>query len=184
MKLLVFAASHRVESANRKLAKLAATHLEAHGIGIDFAEYGEFDMPIYNDESAMSGVPDIAQSFAKRIGKADGLIICSPEYNWSYPGSLKNIIDWTSRIRPNPAAAKTALLMSATPGARGGIVGMNHLRTPLESLQMYVFPRMFPLGGAHDAHDGHGGLSDEKIRRQFVTLLDEYVTFTKKLAGI
>lgn len=181
MKLLVFAASHRTESVNRKLAKLAATHLEAHGIGIDFAEYAEFDMPMYNDETASRGVPEFAQGFAKRAGKADGIIICSPEYNWSYPGSLKNIIDWTSRIKPSPVAGKTALLMSATPGGRGGVLCLNHLRGPLESVQMYVFPRVFSLGNALNAHDGHGALSDEKTRRQFTTLLDDYVIFTRKL---
>jgi NAD(P)H-dependent FMN reductase len=95
MRLLVFAASHRPESANRKLARLAADHLQAQGAIIDFAEYAEFDMPIYNDGTAAHGVPEVAQSFAKRAGRADGIVLCSPEYNWSYPGSIKNIIDWT-----------------------------------------------------------------------------------------
>jgi NAD(P)H-dependent FMN reductase len=78
-------------------------------------------------------------------------------------------------------AGKTALLMSATPGARGGIVGLNHLRTPLESLQMYVFPRMFPLGNAQDAHAADGSLAHEKTHRQFTGLLDDYIGFTRKL---
>jgi NAD(P)H-dependent FMN reductase len=183
MKLLVFAASHRAESANRKLAKLAAAHLEKQGAQVDFAEYAEFDMPIYNDETAASGVPDSAQSFARRASKTNGVVLCSPEYNWSYPGSIKNIIDWTSRLKPNPVAGKTVLLMSATPGARGGIVGLNHLRTPFDALQMYVFPRVFPLGHAHNAHETDGGLADAKTHRQFVTLLDEYIGFTTKLTA-
>ena len=78
MKLLAFAASHRKDSYNRKLAKLAATHMESQGAAVDFAEYAEFDMPVYNDEVATGGVPNVAQCFAKRASTCDGIIICSP----------------------------------------------------------------------------------------------------------
>ncbi len=183
MKLLIFAASHRPESVNRKLAKLAAAHVVAQNIDVDFAEYSEFDMPIYNDEIARSGVPDIAQSFAHRASKADGIVICSPEYNWSYPGSLKNIIDWTSRLKPNRLAGKTALLMSATPGSRGGIIGLNHLKTPLEALQLFVFPKVFPLGYTEQAFDAEHCLSDKKQRESFLSMLDDYILFTRKLCA-
>ncbi len=181
MKLLIFAASHRPDSFNRKLAKLAAAHLAAKGANVDFAEYGEFDMPFYNDETcAKSGVPDIAQSFAIRAANADGIVICSPEYNWSYPGSLKNIFDWTSRITPTPLAGKTALLMSATPGSRGGITGLTHLKTPLEALQLFVYPKLFPLGNTESAFDTGSNLADPKQRQAFTSLLDGYSIFTQK----
>ncbi len=183
MRFLILAASHRADSANRRLAKLAAAHMESLEHGVDFAEYTELDAPLYNDELATThGVPAAAQAFAKRAANADGVIISSPEYNWSYPGSLKTIIDWTSRLQPNPVAGKTALLMSATPGMRGGVLGLSHLRAPLEALQMVVFPRFFLLGNAHNAHDAEGGLSNEKLRRQFTDLLNDYAVFTRKLA--
>jgi NAD(P)H-dependent FMN reductase len=184
MKLLVFAASHRLDSFNRKLAKLAATHMAAKGATIDFAEYGEFDMPIYNDASyTKDDVPDIARSFAKRAGKADGIILSSPEYNWSYPGSLKNILDWTSRLKPAPLTGKAVFLMSATPGSRGGIVGLTHLKLPIEALHMFVYPKMFPLGHAELAFDASGNLADAKQQQAFTLLLDGYRVFVQKFTG-
>lgn len=184
MKFLVFAASHRPESDNRKLAKLAASQLAAKHITVDFAEYAEFDMPVYNDVTATtSGVPDIAQSFAKRAASANGIIIATPEYNWSYPGSLKNILDWTSRLKPNLLTGKTALLLSATPGSRGGILGLSHLKSPLEALALYVFPKAFPLGMAHTAFTADGTLAHEKQQRQLATIIDDYITFTRKLGA-
>lgn len=182
MKFLIFAASHRNGSYNRKLAGLAAAHMESQGINVDFAEYAEFDMPVYNDEVATSGgIPDIAQRFAERAGKCDGIIICSPEYNWSYPGSLKNIIDWTSRLKPNLLAGKTVLLMSATTGGRGGISGLAHLKTPLEAISLFVFPRVFALPHADTAFDGKGALANARQQQLFIALLDSYTDFTRKL---
>lgn len=182
MKLLVFAASHRPESHNRKLAKLAAAHAVLHGMAVDFAEYSEFDMPVYNDTQAHQGIPEQCRIFGERAAKAHGIILSTPEYNWSYPGSLKNIIDWTSRMHPMPLAGKTALLLSATTGARGGIMSLNHLKTPLEALQMYVFPRAFPLSHSETAFAGDA-LADERKNRQITSMIEEYVTFMRKLAN-
>jgi chromate reductase, NAD(P)H dehydrogenase (quinone) len=182
MKLLVFAASHRAESYNRKLAALSAEYLTSKNVTVDFAEYADFDMPVYNDVVATDNVPVPARVFAHRAANAEGILVCSPEYNWSYPGSLKNIIDWTSRITPAPLKGKTALLMSATPGARGGILGLNHLKTPFEALQMFVFPKMFPLPEAQKAF-GTSGLSESKKQQQLLSILDDYVTFTSRLTN-
>jgi chromate reductase, NAD(P)H dehydrogenase (quinone) len=183
MKLLVMAASHREDSLNARLATLAARHLESKGITIDLARYASFDMPVYNDAVAEGGaLPDIVQSFGKRAAGAQGMVICSPEYNWSYPGSLKNIIDWTSRMKPSPLAGKTALLMSASTGSRGGITGLTHLKTPLEAMQMFVFPRVFALGTAQTAF-GPEGLSDQKQQALFISLLNDYVVFANKLVA-
>ncbi|MDE3015381.1 MAG: NAD(P)H-dependent oxidoreductase [Pseudomonadota bacterium] len=182
MKFLIFAASHRKESYNRRLAKLAAAHMKSQGARVDFAEYAEFDLPVYNDEIAVSGgVPEAALCFAERAAKCDGIILASPEYNWSYPGSLKNIIDWTSRVKPNRLAGKTALLMSATTGGRGGITGLAHLKTPLEAISFFVFPRVFPLPHADTAFDGKGALADAQKQQLFTGLLNGYTDFTRKL---
>lgn len=181
--LLVFAASHRPESYNRKLASAAAKIALAHNAKVDFAEYAEFDMPIYNDhEASQNHIPTAAQSFLARANKADGIIIATPEYNWSYPGSLKNIIDWTSRQDIAELKHKTVLLLCATPGPRGGIVGLDHLRSPLAALHLHIFNRAFPLGHCQQAFDAEGNLAD-KPRHQLETIVTDYVTFTRKLSN-
>ena len=179
MKSLIFAASHRLESYNRKLAQHSARYLSSKSVDVDFAEYAQFDMPLYNDAIEM---PEIGHVFGKRAASVDGIIISAPEYNWSYPGSLKNIIDWTSCIEPNPLKGKTVFLMSATPGLRGGILGMNHLKAPMEALQLYVFNRVFPLGNCHEAFDAQDTLL-AKHSDSLHGMLDDYVTFTEKLSN-
>ncbi len=180
MRFLVFAASHRPESHNRKLAMYAANYLRGiPDVEIDYADYGEFDMPGYN---GTIDFPESAHSFAARAQHVNGIIISSPEYNWSYPGSLKNIIDWTSCFNPNPIAGRTVMLMSATPGMRGGILGMDHLKTPLESIQLHVFHRMFALGNSHQAFTASNDLMP-RFAEQLNPMLQDYVTFTRKLTN-
>lgn len=183
MKLLTFAASHRPASYNRMLARIAAEMAREKGASVDFAEYEAFDMPLYNDAEVDKGFfPDSARSFAHRMDTAQGVIISSPEYNWSYPASLKNIIDWTSRIGGSPLNGKTVLLLCATPGQRGGIVCLNHLRPPFEALGMVVFNKAFPLGRCKEAFDAGGQLVDATHTKQLSGMVGDFVTFTGKLS--
>lgn len=181
MKFMVFAASHRPESLNLKLAKLAAQNLGSANVEVDFADYSEFDMEIYNDTLA-DNQPQSTLSFAKRAVSADGIIIAMPEYNWSFPGSLKNIIDWTSLIKPNPLSGKTALLMSATTGARGGITGLQQFKSPLEAQHMFVFHKVFPLAHAQNAFSENGELQDKAQQELFFNIIKDYIGFTKKIS--
>ena len=114
MKFLAFAASHRPDSLNRHLVTLATKQI---GSNVDIAEYGELDMPVYNDLES-DNPPKAVLDLAKRLEQVNGVIIATPEYNWSVPGSLKNIIDWLSVLKPAPLTGKTALLMAASPGTR------------------------------------------------------------------
>ncbi len=181
MKLLAFAASHRPESLNYKLVKLAAKQAQELGAYVEIAEYGKFDMPIYNDTQS-DNPPAVTSKFAEKCQDMDGIIIAMPEYNWSYPASLKNIIDWTSLITPAPLAGKTVLLMSATTGARGGIAGLQHIKSPLEALHLFVFHKVFPLSHAQNAFAEDGELKDQKQQELFFTIIKDYISFTKKLS--
>ncbi len=182
MKLFAFAASHRKDSVNRKLVNIAvhmAKEQEAH---IDVVEYGAFDAPIYDDETYADHVlPASAQKFVNHLQEAQGIIIASPEYNWSFPGSLKNIIDWASVVSPNPFAGKTALLLSASPSLRGGAQGLIQLRVPLEHLGMFVFPRIFALSRAETAMNGDGAFNDAKLTGELTQLVTEFCATTKAL---
>jgi chromate reductase, NAD(P)H dehydrogenase (quinone) len=180
MQLLVFAALHRKQSINRKLATIAASIAKDSGAVIDFSEYGTFDMPIYDDEMFdKNELPDSATRFVTHLKKADGIILSSPEYNWSFPGSLKNIIDWASVVTPNPFAGKTALLLSASPSLRGGAQGLVHLKVPLAALGVFVFPRVFTLARAGEALDGKGGFKIAKLHEELKHLVRDFLAMTK-----
>lgn len=161
MKVLAFAASLRQESLNRRLIRLAAELARHHGAEVDLAQFREFDMPLFDgDLNAQIGLPDGAKMLERRIRAADALLLAVPEYNYSIPGTLKNAIDWVSRARPMPFRGKSVYLMSASPGAIGGIRGLWQTRIPLEGCGALVFPDMFALSHAAEAFDAEGKLRD------------------------
>lgn len=168
VRVLVFAASLRADSINKRLASLAATVIERLGATVDFASMREFDGPSYDgDVEALGGLPDGAQTLRARLDSANAFVIVSPEYNASMPGVLKNAIDWVSRVKPQPFNMRHGLLMSASPSMVGGNRGLWALRVPLEHLGARIYPDMFSLAQAHNGFADDGGLADERLQVRF-----------------
>ena len=142
----------------------------------------EFDVPIYDgDLEAAQGMPDGAKAFQARLTASDAFIIASPEYNGSMPGGLKNLIDWTSRFRPQPFDGRHGLLLSASPSLVGGNRGLWALRVPFEHLGARIFPDMFSLSMAHKAFAGDD-LSDAALRARFDKTVQAFLSLAEAAA--
>jgi NAD(P)H-dependent FMN reductase len=167
LNVLVFAASLREESLNRKLAALAARVAQQAGASVDLASMRDFEVPLYDgDLETAQGVPSGAQELRRRLLASDAFILSSPEYNASMPGTIKNLIDWASRFRPQPFDGRHGLLLSASPSFAGGNRGLWALRMPLEHLGARIFPDMFSLAMAQKAFAGDD-IADEALRARF-----------------
>ncbi|WMJ73007.1 NADPH-dependent FMN reductase [Cytophagaceae bacterium ABcell3] len=168
VKVLIFAGSLKNNSINKKLASLAAFIVERNGGIVDFADLSEFDCPSYNQDLEVDEFPQGAKALLGRLNANDAFMISSPEYNFSMPGVLKNIIDWVSRFRPQPFNEKHGLLMSASPSMAGGNRGLWSLRIPLEHLGGHIYPHMFSLALAHEAFSDNGSrLNNETLQIRF-----------------
>ena len=179
LKVLIFAASLRGESLNRKLAELAARVAEQYGATVDLASMRDFDLPLYDgDVEAANGIPQGAEELRSRLLATDAFVVSSPEYNGSMPGTIKNLIDWTSRFRPQPFDGRHGLLMSASPSLAGGNRGLWALRMPLEHLGTRVFPDMFSLSMAHKAFAGEE-LADPTLRTRFEKNLEAFLSLAE-----
>ena len=184
LRLLAFAASLRRESWNRKLLGLAVDLAREAGAEVDVAEFREFDMPLYDaDLLTVSGIPAGASELARRLGAVHGLLLASPEYNFSLPGTLKNAIDWVSRVRPVPLRGKTALLLAASNGQVGGIRGLWQLRIPLEGLGVLVYPDMYTLPWADKAFGPDGKLIEPERQARLASMVRGYLAVARKLAA-
>jgi len=178
----MMAASLRRGSYNKKLIRIAAAHCRAAGADVDLAELDEFAVPLYNfDDEQATGMPDGAQRFAARLAEANGLVLASPEYNNSVPGTIKNLIDWVSRIRPLPFKGKHALLLSASPSLVGGNRGLWALRVPLEVLRVITFPTMFSLAQAGQAFTEDGALRDPTLAERLERTIADYLRMARAL---
>ena len=179
LNVLVFGASLRAESLNHKLAALSARVVRDSGANVDLASMRDFDVPLYNgDVETAQGIPAAAATFRDRLLASDAFIISSPEYNASMPGTIKNLIDWTSRFRPQPFDGKHGLLMSASPSLAGGNRGLWALRIPLEHLGARVFPDMFSLAMAHKAFVGDD-IADAALRARFEKNVETFLSLAE-----
>jgi chromate reductase len=185
MRVLAFAASLRTGSLNQKLLDVAVRIAREQGYDVDLAHFREFDMPLYDgDLQTSGGLPTGALELVRRIEAADGIMIASPEYNYSIPGTLKNAIDWVSRARPQPLRGRSGMIMAASTGVIGGIRGLWQLRIPLEGLGVMLSPDMFALASAASAFDEHGKLVDERLAKRLDSTVRGYVEMGRKLAAV
>lgn len=135
--------------ASRELAPSSMTIVESPSIGA---------FPFYNADEQTKGFPAIVESFGAAIREADGVLIVSPEYNYSIPGVLKNAIDWLSRLPNQPFKDKAIALQSASTGMLGGVRAQHHLRQCFVFLESRVFNRPEVIvPGAKDKFDVESG---------------------------
>lgn len=166
MRILAMAGSLRAGSFNRMLLTNAVAFLESRG-EVDLVEPGDLMMPIFDgDSETRDGLPDAALRLRERIAAADALVIATPEYNNSIPGGLKNAIDWVSRARHQPFRGRPILMLSASPGAYGGVRAQAALRIVLASVGSIVLPGSISVPHAEKAFDAAGLLIDERQRAQ------------------
>ena len=185
VKLLAFAASLRRESWNRKLLAVAVPHALAAGASVTVRDFRDFDAPSFDQDLLdASGLPAGAKAFSDAVAGHDGILLATPEYNFSIPGHLKNLIDWVSRPKPVVLKGKSLLLLSTSSGQIGGIRGLWQTRIPLEGLGVFVYPEMFFNGPAPQLFaDDHASIRDPKVAGWLEGMVKGYVAWAGKLKG-
>ena len=148
------------------------------GVTMDIVSIAE--IPLYNAELDLPAVqerPAPVATFRNSLAKADGIVIVSPEYNYSIPGGLKNAIDWASRGTDSPLLKKSVAVMGATPGMWGTV------RMQLAFQSVFLFLDMKPIlkpevliASATTKFNEQGTLTDETgrdlIRKKLAALKD------------
>ena len=191
MKLLIFAGSTRLNSFNRKLAAVTAGLARASGAEVTHIELADFDIPMYNADLEARGTPPDVMKLKRLMFEHPAWIICSPEYNASYSALLKNTIDWASSpVKSDPAwtdefkfsRGKVVGILSASPGALGGLRSQSHLAPLLLNVQCWVAPRNFALSHASEAFDAQGQLLDDAQRQKVQDVIDQVMFAAGRLA--
>jgi NAD(P)H-dependent FMN reductase len=186
-KILAFAGSARQDSYNKQLVKIAVAGAKAAGADVTYLDLRDLPMPIYDgDLEAEAGIPPNALKFKDLMMENQGLLIASPEYNSSISPLLKNAIDWASRPRPGEPmlaafANKVAAIMSASPGALGGLRGLVHLRSILGNIRVLVLPDQVAVMKSHEAFNPDGTLKDTQQQAAIEQLGANVATVLTKL---
>jgi chromate reductase, NAD(P)H dehydrogenase (quinone) len=188
-RILAFAGSARRDSFKKKLVAIAAGGAKQVGADVTVIDLANFELPLFNqDLEAEKGLPAKALELKKLFNEHHGLLISCPEYNSSITPLLKNTIDWVSRQAPGEGSlaaykGKVATLISASPGALGGLRGLVTVRSILGNIGVVVLPEQIAVPTAHQAIGEDGRLKDEKMQATIEGLGRNLAAFLKKTTG-
>jgi len=170
VKILAFGASYSKHSINKQFAIYVARLFENHSIEV--LDLNEFYLPLFTvDIEAENGHPELAKKFVRKLENADFIIISLSEHNGSYNSAFKNLFDWASRIKQQMFENKKLLLLSTSPGGRGGA---NVLATALER-----FPRhgatilgSFSFPDFPQNFNENEGITNNALKEKLLELID------------
>ncbi|WP_420456559.1 NADPH-dependent FMN reductase [Rubrivirga sp.] len=134
MTILALGGSLRAASSTAALVRATAS-LAPDGVTVDVYD-GLGDLPLFSPDLDADGPPLAVVRLRRRVGEADAVLICTPEYAYGMPGALKNALDWlvsSGELYRKPVAA-----LSASPSARGGDRALAWLRQTLTALDAAV----------------------------------------------
>ena len=127
------------------------------------------EIPLYNADLDGPAPPAAVAELKQAISRADGIVLCSPEYNYGIPGVLKNAIDWASRPGfKSPLRGKPVLIMTASPGAFGGARAQAEIRAAFAAVLARPIARQHVAIPAVNTKIKDGRIADEPTV-QFLT---------------
>jgi NAD(P)H-dependent FMN reductase len=189
-KILAFAGSLRKDSYNKRVVKTAIEGAKKAGAEVTYIDLKDYLLPVYDaDDHAANGFPENALKLQRLLGESHGFLIASPEYNGSVPGGLKNMIDWTSRKSDEYGMievfkGKAAAIITASPGAFGGLRCLAHLRGVLTIMLVNVLPSEIAVAKVGSMFEGDAEeMTDEKMKGILEELGASLVDTLKRMHG-
>ena len=168
-KIIAFGASSSKTSINKQLAVYTANQFE--NATVDVLDLNDYEMPIFSvDKESTIGIPQLAHDFYAKLGAADLIIISFAEHNGGYSAAFKNIFDWISRINSKTFQEKPMLLVSTSPGPRGGATVLEIAKNRFP-FQGGVLKGSFSLPSFSANFDSEKGIIDTDLKNQLLEIV-------------
>lgn len=138
-------------------------------------------IPLYDGDLEEQGVPDAVVRLKAQLADSDGLLLATPEYNNSFPGVLKNALDWLSRPKPEPRGVFRDLpvaVIGASPGGFGTVLAQNAWLPVLRTMgaRHFVGGRLM-VSAANKVFNDDLVLADEDVKEKLTRFLDDFLAF-------
>jgi len=177
MRLTIILGSVRLNRQSEKVATYLFKRMEnLPGVQADLLDLKSFDLPVMEERLRMQKEPDNALlEFSERLMKADGIMIVSPEYNGSYPGALKNALDYFKAEYQK----KVFVLVTVSNGQWGGINASHHLESWVTHVKGYLSPYKLMVPFVEELFDPDGTPLNPSFVRQSDQVIEEWIWLTK-----
>lgn len=172
MYIAAISGSLRTDSINTRLLRNAQL-VAPEGMTIDVIDISA--IPLFNGDVESAGLPEAVRIVKDQVLRANGLLLATPEYNYTYSGVIKNALDWLSRGPDRPFPGKPVAVVSASPGNFGGIRAQTELRRLMHGLGAHVLPQPeLIVPQAPSKFDEQGVLIDERTQTTYRTMLKNF----------
>jgi chromate reductase len=178
--ILAFSGSLRRGSYNAALLR-EAQQAAPDDVAIEIYDYS--DIPLYNGDLETGAYPQAATRMKERVRKAGALIFAVPEYNYSIPGVLKNLIDWGSRPYGTNCWIGKPMAVLGTGGGMGTLRAQLHFRQIAYGMEMHLLlrPEILVVNAAQK-FDADGKLTDDVARGMIAKMVTGLRDLAAKLA--
>jgi chromate reductase len=178
-KILAFAGSNSSTSVNHQLVKHASAKVGTHEVTL--INLNDYDAPMFSEDlEKESGVPENIQKLKAVFEAHDAFMIASPEHNGMMPAFFKNMMDWLSRAGGKIFQEKPVLLMSTSPGPRGGQTNLQNMKNVFPYWGATAVFADFSVGSFFQAYDAAAGTftnpEDEARLQEAVTAYETYLS--------
>jgi chromate reductase len=171
-RILCLPGSLRRDSWNLRLLA-EAVRTAPKGLELSLFE-GLAAVPMFNEDIEQAEPAGVHQ-LRSAVAMADGLLVATPEYNHSFPGVLKNAIDWLSRGSPSVLVDKPVAIIGASAGRWGTRLAQAALRQVLTATEARVMPApMLFVAQANECFDVDGQLRDPKLAAGLLGVVDAF----------
>lgn len=171
--ILAFAGSNSSSSINFQLVKHTASKIEDHKVQL--LNMANYPFPMYGEDiEKEKGYSNSLVEFRGYIQNADGLIISVNEHNSNPSAYFKNLIDWLSRLDRKFLTDKKVLLMSTSPGKRGGIGALGVVEQIFTRFSAQIMST-FSLPSFHDNLNLEEGITDKELADNHKKALIEFL---------
>lgn len=176
-RVLAICGSTRATSANLQILHYLK---EFSKNDVDFEIYTQLDqLPHFNPDLDKEAAPSIVEDFRGKIRKADGVLICTPEYVFSLPGALKNAIEWcvsTTIFSEKPVALVTA--------SAHGAKAHDSLQLVMKTIYSDLQPdTQLLIQGARGKINDQGEVTDANTERQLNNLIQAFINQLKGVSS-
>lgn len=136
-KILAFAGSNSSTSINHILVNHVASTIKNADVTV--LKLTDYPLPMFSiDLETDEGFPDNLKALLEKIKEADALIISVNEHNGTVSAFFKNVLDWLTRIEYKFPSSKKVLLLSTSPGKRGGLTALQYISGFLPRIEAEV----------------------------------------------
>jgi chromate reductase len=181
MRILAISGSLRRDSQNTLLLR-AAGELLSSGDTLELWE-GLREVPPYDQDDDVEPAHPAVAALRAAVASADAVLIATPEFNSSIPGSLKNALDWASRpFATNVFRNKPVAVIGSSAGVFGAVWAQAELRKVLAAMGARVVEVEIAVGRAPEKFDDEGRLVDDEVREQLRDALSVLIAETRPVA--